>query len=67
MTDPEQYVLALELLVSLRVAQDPPEVRQEIARAIEAGLDTSGAVERAIRERALRILRECEPVGPRPV
>lgn len=67
MTDPEQYVLALELLLSLRVAQDPPEVRQEIARAVEDGLDSSCSVERAIRERALRILRECDPVGPRPV
>lgn len=67
MTDPEQYVLALELLLSLRVAQDPPEVRREIARAVEDGLDSSSDVERAIRERALRILRECDPVGLRAV
>ncbi|WP_374473107.1 hypothetical protein [Phenylobacterium sp.] len=53
----EQNMFALELIVTARLALDPPETRRQLADFIGREPADCGAVEAAIRRRAVEIIR----------
>lgn len=62
MDELEQQLYALELIVSLRLAMDPPEVRRQLIEAIGAESVDGSAIEAKIRRRAVEIVRSAD--GP---
>jgi hypothetical protein len=58
----EQQVFALELIVTARLAMDTPDVRRQLADFIAQTPGDCGAVEAAIRQRAVEIVRGAD--GP---
>ncbi|MCR5879418.1 hypothetical protein [Phenylobacterium sp. J367] len=62
MEELEQQMFALELIVSLRLALDPPAVRRQLVEAIGRETADCSEIEAQIRRRALEIIRGAE--GP---
>jgi hypothetical protein len=58
----EQQLFALELIVTSRLAMDPPETRRQLADFIGRSLEDCDDVEAAIRRRAVAIIRGAD--GP---
>lgn len=61
----EQQLFALELIVSLRIALDGPEVRQRLVEAITQFPADAHPTEQAIRRRAADLVLSSG--GPTPV
>lgn len=56
----EQQMFALELIISCRLALDPPEVRRQLAEVLGQAPDYADTVELAIRQRAVDIVLSSE-------
>ncbi|HEY8618298.1 hypothetical protein [Phenylobacterium sp.] len=63
MTETEQHAFALELLVTLRLSLDPPEVRARLMAAVSSLALEASPETRQVHELALTILRSGEPLA----